>query len=78
MSSAEANEVAEVDDATRAYFKRFSTKAEPSEHFPLMELPAYDIEEVIATREVLYQSEKEYGDEDAAALCPPQEGLPHA
>ena len=37
-----------VDDEVKAYFKKFSTEAEPSEHFPLMELPGYDCEEKVS------------------------------
>lgn len=39
--------MAEVDDDVKAYFKKYSMEAEPSEHFPLMELPAYDLEQAV-------------------------------
>ena len=37
-----------VDEDVKAYFKKYSTEATPSEHFPLMELPAYDCEEKVS------------------------------
>ena len=40
----------EIDDEVKAYFQKFSFEAEPSEHFPLMELPAYDCEEKVRAR----------------------------
>ena len=43
--------MAEVDDEVKAYFKKYSTEAEPSEHFPLMELPAYDCEEKVRSHD---------------------------
>jgi Ran GTPase-activating protein (RanGAP) involved in mRNA processing and transport len=58
----------EVDAAVKEYFKKYSFEAEPSEHFPLMELPAYDCEEKLASAEVFYQSEKGYDDNDAIQL----------
>jgi len=58
----------EIDDDIKAYFAKFTTEAEPSEHFPLMELPAYDCQEKLATAEVFYASEKDYTDEDGVQL----------
>ena len=60
--------MAKLDDDCKAFLKKYSTEATPSEHFPLMELPAYDLEEVLATREVIYQSEMGYDDDDAIQL----------
>lgn len=60
--------MAEIDDAMKAYFAKFSTEAAPSEHFPVMELPAYDCQEKLATAEIFYQSEKGYSDEDGIQL----------
>jgi len=60
--------MAAVDDEVKAYFAKYSTEAEPSEHFPLMELPAYDCEKKLTTAEVFYQSEKGYDDNDAIQL----------
>ncbi len=59
---------AEVDEGVKAYFAKFSMPAEPSEHFPLMELPEYNCEEKLATGEVYYHSEKEYTTEDCVCL----------
>lgn len=58
----------EVDAEVKAYFAKYSFEPEPSEHFPLMELPGYDCEEKLATVEVFYQSEKGYDDNDAIQL----------
>jgi len=60
--------MAEVDAEVKAFFKKYSTEAEPSEHFPLMELPAYDAEQKLANAEVFYQSEKGYDDNDGVQL----------
>ena len=60
--------VAEVDEEMKSYFAKYSTEAEPSEHFPLMELPAYNCQEKLETAEVFYQSEKGYSDEDGVQL----------
>jgi len=57
-----------IDDEVKAYFAKHTTEATPSEHFPLMELPAYNVEEKIATAEVFYQSEKGYDDNDCVQL----------
>ena len=57
-----------MDDAVEAFFAKFSYEAHPSEHFPLMEIPAYDCKEKLATAEVFYQSEKGYTDDDAVQL----------
>eukprot|EP00322_Chrysochromulina_rotalis_P006217 CAMPEP_0115854698 /NCGR_PEP_ID=MMETSP0287-20121206/14160_1 /TAXON_ID=412157 /ORGANISM="Chrysochromulina rotalis, Strain UIO044" /LENGTH=266 /DNA_ID=CAMNT_0003308827 /DNA_START=68 /DNA_END=868 /DNA_ORIENTATION=+ len=58
----------QLDDSIKTYFAKYSTEAEPSEHFPLMELPAYDCQEKLQTAEVFYQSEKDYTDEDGVQL----------
>lgn len=58
----------ELDDDVKAFFKKYTTEAMPSEHFPLMELPGYDVEEKIASAEVFYQSEQGYDDNDAIQL----------
>jgi len=57
-----------IDEQVKAFFQKYSTEPEPSEHFPLMELPGYNLEEKLATAEVLYQSEKGYDDDDAVQL----------
>jgi len=57
-----------IDDEVKAYFKKYSYEAAPSEHFPLMELPAYDAEAKLTSAEVFYQSEKGYDDNDAVQL----------
>jgi len=58
----------EIDAEVKAYFAKHSTEAAPSEHFPLMEVPGYNVEEKIATAEVFYQAEKGYADDDAIQL----------
>lgn len=58
----------EMDDAIKSYFAKFTTESEPSEHFPLMELPAYDCQAKLESAEVFYQSEKGYTDEDGVQL----------
>jgi len=60
--------VVELDDDIKAYFSKFTTEAQPSEHFPLMELPGYDCQDKLATAEVFYQSERGYEDEDGVQL----------
>ena len=40
-----------LDEDVRTYFKKYSTEAAPSEHFPLMELPAYDCEEKVRSHD---------------------------
>ena len=57
-----------MDDDVKAYFAKYSEPATPSEHFPLMELPAYDCEEKLASAEIYYHSEKGYDDHDAVQL----------
>ena len=64
----QAAAMATLDDDVRAYFTKYSFEAEPSEHFPLMELPAYNVEEKLASAEVFYQSEKGYDDDAAVQL----------
>jgi len=58
----------EIDEPIKAFFAKFTTEACPSEHFPLMELPAYDCHEKLATAEVFYASEKDYTDDDGVQL----------
>lgn len=57
-----------MDDEVKAYFSKYSMESMPSEHFPLMELPAYDCEEKLSSAEIYYHSEKGYDDHDAVQL----------
>ena len=62
----------ELDDDVKAYLKKYTTEAAPSEHFPLMELPAYDLEEKVrAPAQLLFLSARALSHHTHSPVSPP-------